>query len=190
MHVGWPQHCRITCSMSWARRSSARRRCAKWCWRGAIMSGGADRQTVFLFWTGSVSRQSRKGAQNGFLASIRRRRPRGGLADFRRVGTPPARRPMRRRRYSARAVKVRRRPRSPNSAAPACQLAATPPWLACWIRHHRPCPARSCVPPEYIAHELRPRPLGRHGARPPLQSSSSASSRCLRARRRSSQPPS
>ena len=177
--------------MSWARRSRARRRCAKWCWRATIMSGGADRQTDFLlFWIGSVSRQSRKGAQNGFLASIRRRRPRGGLADIRRGGTPPARRPRRRRRYSARAVKVRRRPRSPNSAAPACQLAATPPWLACWIRHHRPCPARSCVPPEYIAHELRPRPLGRHGARPPLQSSSSASSRCLRARRRSSQPPS
>ena len=152
MHVGWPQHCRITCSMSWARRSSARRRCAKWCWRGAIMSGGADRQTDFLlFWIGSVSRQSTKGAHNGFLASIRRRRPRGGLADIRRGGTPPARRPRRRPRQPARAVKVRRRPRPPNSAAPACQLAATPPSLACWIRHHRPCWLGPCVPREFTS---------------------------------------
>ena len=140
--------------MSWARRSRVRRRCAKESWRATIMSGGADRQTDFLlFWIGSVSRQSKKGAQNGFLASIRRRRPRGGLADIRRVGTPPARRPMRRRRYSARAVKVRRRPRPPNSAAPACQLAATPPSLACRIRHHRPCWLRPCVP----AYEIRSR---------------------------------
>ena len=178
--------------MSWARRSRARRRCAKESWRATIMSGGADRQTDFiLFWIGSVSRQSKKGAQNGFLASIRRRRPRGGLADFRRVGTPPARRPMRRRRYSARAVKVRRRPRPPNSAAPACQLAATPPSLACRIRHHRPCWLRPCVPPQFTsltssahAHAWQAR------STPSAESSSSASSRCLRARRRSSQPPS
>ena len=118
----------------------------------AGMSGGADRQTDFLlFWIGSVSRQSRKGAQNGFLASIRRRRPRGGLADIRRGGTPPARRPRRRPRQPARAVKVRRRPRPPNSAAPACQLAATPPSLACWIRHHRPCWLGPCVPREFTS---------------------------------------
>ena len=153
-----------------------------------------DRQLLLLFLflsLGVVPRQSRKGARNGFLASIRRRRPRGGLADIRRGGTPPARRPRRRRRYSARAVKVRRRPRSPNSAAPACQLAATPPSLACRIRHHRPRWLRPCVPAQLHCSRAPPTAACRQAqSTPSAESSSSASSRCLRARRRSSQPPS